>query len=39
MTLRMDFTSQDFFRDPAAGLERLRAAGPVIEVRLFKQQE
>src|SRR5262249_34601066 len=30
----MDFTSQDFFRDPAAGLERLRAAGPVVEVRL-----
>jgi len=34
MTLRIDFTSQDFFRDPAAGLERLRAAGPVVEVRL-----
>jgi cytochrome P450 PksS len=34
MTLRMDFASQDFFRDPAAGLERLRAAGPVVEVIL-----
>src|SRR5262245_32613259 len=34
MTLRMDFTSQDFFRDPIAAVERLRAAGPVVEVRL-----
>jgi len=34
MTLHIDFTSQDFFRDPAASIERLRAAGPVVEVRL-----
>src|SRR5215468_10925059 len=34
MTLRVDFTSQDFFRDPAASIERLRVAGPVVEVRL-----
>jgi len=34
MTLRVDFTSQDFFRDPAGAIERLRAAGPVVEVRL-----
>src|SRR6516164_1076375 len=34
MTLRVDFTSQNFFRDPAALIERLRAAGPVVEVRL-----
>jgi cytochrome P450 len=34
MTLRIDFTGQDFFRDPAAAIERLRAAGPVVEVRL-----
>ena len=34
MTLPIDFTSQDFFRDPAVGLERLRAAGPVVEVKL-----
>jgi cytochrome P450 len=33
MTLPIDFTSQEFLRDPAAGAERLRAAGPVIEVR------
>jgi cytochrome P450 len=33
MTLRFDFTSQDFLRDPAAGLERLRTGGPVVEVR------
>ena len=34
MTLRVDFTSQDFFREPAAAIERLRAAGPVVEARL-----
>ena len=34
MTLRVDFISQDFFRDPAGAIERLRAAGPVVEVRL-----
>src|SRR5262249_37937216 len=34
MALRVDFTSQDFFRDPAGAIERLRAAGPVVEVRL-----
>jgi len=34
MTLRVDFTSQDFFRDPAGAIQRLRAAGPVVEVRL-----
>ena len=32
--LGIDFTSQDFFRDPLAALERLRAAGPVVEVGL-----
>jgi len=31
--LRFDFTSQDYLRDPAAGLAKLRAAGPVVEVR------
>jgi cytochrome P450 PksS len=30
----IDFTSQDFFRDPLVALERMRAAGPVVEVRL-----
>jgi len=34
MTLRIDFTSQDFFRDPAAAIQRLRAAGPVVQVKL-----
>ena len=33
MTLRVDFTSQEYFRDPAAGLEKLRAAGAVVEVQ------
>jgi cytochrome P450 len=29
----MDFTSQDYLRNPAAGIERLRTSGPVVEVR------
>ena len=31
--MRVDFTSQEFFRNPAAGIERLRAHGPVVETR------
>jgi cytochrome P450 len=34
MTPRVDFMGQDFFRNPAAAIETLRAAGPVVEVRL-----
>ncbi len=30
---RVDFTSQEYFRNPAASLERLRDQGPVVEVR------
>jgi cytochrome P450 len=33
MTLRADLTSQDFFRNPAASIEKLRAAGPVVEIK------
>ncbi len=33
MTFHADFSSQDYFRNPAAALEELRAAGPVVEVR------
>ena len=33
MTLRTDFTSQEYFRNPAAAIERLRASGPVVEIR------
>jgi cytochrome P450 len=33
MTLHLDFTSQEYFRDPAAGIGKLRAAGPVVEIR------
>ena len=33
MTLRPDFTSQDYFRNPAAAIEKLRSLGPVVEVR------
>lgn len=31
--VRFDFTSQDYFRDPGAAVARLRALGPVVEVR------
>ena len=31
--MQVDFTSQEYFRDPAAGIEKLRAGGPVIQVR------
>jgi hypothetical protein len=30
-TLQTDFTSQHYFRNPAASLEKLRKSGPVIE--------
>lgn len=33
MALDADFASQDYFRNPAAAIEKLRAAGPVLEVR------
>ncbi len=33
MTLQADFTSQDYYRNPAAAIEKLRALGPVVEVR------
>ena len=33
MKVPVDFTSQAYFRNPAAGLARLRAAGPVLEVK------
>ena len=33
MTLYADFASQGYFRDPAAAIEKLRAMGPVVEVR------
>ena len=33
MTPPVDLTSQDFFRDPATVVRRLREAGPVVEVR------
>ena len=35
MTVRADFTSQAFFRDPAAGVEKLRACGPVVATGKF----
>jgi cytochrome P450 len=31
--MRADFSSQDFFRNPAAEIEKLRSAGPVVDVR------
>ena len=33
MTQQPDFLSQDYFRNPAAAIEKLRALGPVVEVR------
>ena len=33
MPLRPDFTSQEYYRNPAVALERLRAYGPVVEVQ------
>jgi cytochrome P450 PksS len=33
MTIHADFTSQEYLRDPAAGIDKLRRAGPVLEVR------
>ncbi len=33
MTPRVDFTSQEYFRNPALGIDKLRAAGPVIKIR------
>lgn len=34
MTVQADFVSQDYFRDPAAAIAKLRDTGPVVEVRL-----
>ena len=33
MSSRVDFTSQEFFRNPTAGVERLRASGSVVKTR------
>jgi cytochrome P450 len=33
MTRHADFASQDYFRNPAAAIEKLRVLGPVVEVR------
>ncbi len=33
MALRADITSQQFFRDPAAEIARLRALGPLVDIR------
>src|SRR5262249_53275365 len=30
---RVDFTGLDYFRNPAAAMEGLRAAGPIVEIR------
>jgi cytochrome P450 len=34
MTLQVDFASQEYFRDPAAGIEKFRAAGPVAKIQI-----
>jgi cytochrome P450 len=33
MAPRVDFTSEEFFRDPAVGIAKLRACGPVVATR------
>jgi hypothetical protein len=33
LMMRPDFTSQVYFRNPAAEIEKLRSAGPVVEVQ------
>ncbi len=33
MTFHADLTSQDYFRNPGAAIEKLRNQGPVVEVR------
>src|SRR5215203_800735 len=33
MTFHLDFTNQDYFRNPGAAIEKLRNQGPVVEVR------
>jgi cytochrome P450 len=33
MTLPVDFASQDYYRNPAAAIEKLRQLGPIVEVR------
>ena len=33
MVVSTDFTSQAFFRDPAAAIEKLRMSGPVVQVK------
>jgi cytochrome P450 PksS len=34
MTISMDFTSQEFFRDPPPAIAKLRAAGAVVDAKL-----
>jgi hypothetical protein len=34
MAAQLDFTSQDYLRNPAASIDRLRASGAIVEVRL-----
>ena len=33
MKFNVDFTSQEYFRNPAAAIEKLRVAGPVVKIR------
>ena len=32
MSFQADFASQDYFRNPSAAIEKLRAQGPVVRV-------
>lgn len=33
MNMPLDFTSQDYFRNPAAAIARLRESGPVVQIK------
>jgi cytochrome P450 len=33
VTTAVDFTTQDYLRDPAAGIERLRKLGPLVQIK------
>ena len=33
MALRLDFTDQDYFRNPAESIAKLRALGPLVRVK------
>ena len=39
VTQAVDFTSQEYLRDPVAGIERLRRLGPLVQVNPHHRQK